>query len=153
VLAGSGVLPMTCYPAQDERQCRGGRRPKRPEMSSEQIAPAAPIEFGRALKWWPVIPRAETSNPYARAGNSGQRNTACMYSPAPPAPGFAATPEPPSCKTSLRLRLQLLPGPSGRTGWTGVQLGSFSAAANANGFSSKKSWKSRLQRLHGHCSV
>jgi DedD protein len=128
VVAAVVFLPMLLS-GQDETVSVEVEAPERPEMSSEQIAPAAPIELAEpevvaGIPEAEVIPMPEQ--------DSVSETPPVVTPPAPPAP-VAATPEPAEPAPAPTPAQAPAAGPGD---WV-VQLGSFSAAANANGFKQK----------------
>ncbi|WP_022964203.1 SPOR domain-containing protein [Halopseudomonas pelagia] len=118
VVAAVVFLPMLLS-GQDETVSVEVQAPQQPEMSSQPIAPAAPIELPEPE---PVagIPETEVIPMLVEEGLS---EAPAVVTPPEPA---TATPAP-----------EPTPAPTAGQGDWVIQLGSFSAAANADGFKEK----------------
>lgn len=123
VVAAVVFLPMLLS-GQDETVSVEVEVPQQPEMSREPIAPAAPIELSDPEPVTEIPPPEPIPVPVEESPGEAAAPVVSVPEPvaAPPAPAPAAAPA---------------PAPTAAQGDWVIQLGSFSAVANADGFKQK----------------
>lgn len=130
IIAAVVFLPMLLT-GQDETVSVEVEAPEQPEMSSEPIAPAAPIELP-APEQVTEIPQPEGIP--LPAADSVSEAPAAVAPPEPVAPIAAPIPEPVAAPAAPAPAPTATPAPATTQGDWVIQLGSFSAAANADRF-------------------
>ncbi|MFO7703679.1 MAG: SPOR domain-containing protein [Halopseudomonas sp.] len=127
IIAAVVFLPMLLT-GQDETVSVEVEVPEQPEMSSEPIAPAAPIEL---LAPEPVMEIPQPEEIPLPVADSVTEAPAAVT---PPEPTAAAEPVTPPATAAPAPEPAPAPAPATTQGDWVIQLGSFSAAANADGF-------------------